>query len=191
MTTRDGSTAVSPAPTRRDFLAGISLGVGGIAVHSTRALAAAAEQISHTAESIHQEVVLKAPPARVYAALTDSAQFQKVVLLSEAVKVGMVPVAKAAEISREPGGTFTVFGGHITGRSIELAPGARIVQAWRTADWAPGFYSIARFELAASGPDTRLLFDHTGFPNGQAEHLAAGWRGNYWEPLAKFLAATS
>jgi hypothetical protein len=38
-----------------------------------------------------------------------------------------------------------------------------------------------------SGGETKIKFDHTGFPKGQAEHLAEGWRGNYWEPLAKVL----
>jgi hypothetical protein len=32
-------------------------------------------------------------------------------------------------------------------------------------------------------------FDHTGFPTGNAEHLAAGWHAHYWMPLEKILAA--
>jgi hypothetical protein len=34
----------------------------------------------------------------------------------------------------------------------------------------------------------KLFFDPGGFPKGDAENLAAAWKGNYWEPLAKFLA---
>jgi predicted TIM-barrel fold metal-dependent hydrolase len=34
---------------------------------------------------------------------------------------------------------------------------------------------------------TRIVFDHTGFPKGQAQHLAEGWKANYWEPLEKYL----
>ena len=86
------------------------------------------------------------------------------------------------------GGTFSLFGGHIIGRHIELVPNKRIVQAWRVVDWDPGLYSIAKFELAEQGPGTKIVFDHTGFPKGKAEHLAAGWKANYWEPLVKFLA---
>jgi activator of HSP90 ATPase len=151
------------------------------------ALALTTEEISRSAESIHQEVTFKADRARIYAILTDATQFQKVVLLSAAVKSGMVPATKPAEIGREPGTAFSLFGGHISGRLIELIPNERVVQAWRPGDWAPGVYSIARFELVKAGPGTRLLFDHTGFPNGQAAHLAAGWKANYWEPLEKSL----
>jgi len=165
---------------------GVSIGFGSMAMSKASALVTA-EAISHSQESIHHEVELLAPPARVYAALTDAQQFQKVVMLSAAVTSGMVKSAAAAQISPVVGGAFSAFGGVISGLIIELVPNKRIVQAWRAADWGAGLYSIARFELSASGNGTRLMFDHTGFPAGAAEHLAAGWKGNYWEPLAKAL----
>jgi activator of HSP90 ATPase len=102
----------------------------------------------------------------------------------------MVPASAATEIAREAGGAFSAFGGYVTGRQIELVSNERIVQAWRAGSWDPGSYSIARFELTEQGADTKLVFDHTGFPAGEAQHLAEGWKGNYWEPLAKFLAST-
>ena len=60
---------------------------------------------------------------------------------------------------------FALFGGYIVGRQIELVPTELIVQAWR------------------------VRIDHTGFPNGQAEHLASGWHEHYSDPLAKFLSS--
>jgi uncharacterized protein YndB with AHSA1/START domain len=184
--------------TRRDFsvrLAAFFPAIGfsgaafGIVGRPRMSPLSATDEISHACESIHQEVVFKAARKRVYDALTDSKQFNKVIQLSAAVSSGMVPAtAKPAEISPEPGGTFSIFGGYISGRQIELVPGERIAQAWRTARWNPGFYSVAKFELTEEGGGTKLVFDHTGFPSGDGEHLAQGWHGNYWEPLAKFLA---
>ena len=95
---------------------------------------------------------------------------------------------KPTEISDKVGGQFTLFGGHIVGRQIELIPGERIVQAWRVVDWKPGVYSIVNFELTAQGSGTKIIFDHAGFPKGKAQHLAEGWTGHYWEPLRKYLA---
>ena len=135
-----------------------------------------AEGISHTAEAIHQEVVIKANRKRVYEVLTDTEQFRK---LSRGL---------ATEISRQAGGAFSLFGGVITGRHIELVPGERIVQAWRS-EWAPGEYSIARFVLKDQGSDTKIVFDHTGFPQGTAEHLATGWKTHYWDGLARYFAS--
>lgn len=91
-------------------------------------------------------------------------------------------------ISRDLGGPFTLFRGHIIGRHVELVPGQRIVQAWRVVTWDPSVYSIVKFELNAQGSGTKLVFDHTGFPVGLAKHLADGWKDHYWEPLQKYLS---
>ena len=118
----------------------------------------------------------------------DSKQFDKIVELSGAMKemkIGQKPV----EISRQAGGAFSIFGGYITGRHIELVPNERIVQAWRVGSWKPGVYSIVRFELVAHGSGTRIVFDHTGFPVGDGAHLADGWKEHYWEPMEKLLAS--
>ena len=171
----------SRSPTRRRLL--VSAGLLAIPIP---AFASAEDAISHTAESIHQERVFRASRQRVYDALTDVRQFAKIVELS-GVMQSMPPGTKAAEVSREVGGAFTIFGGHIVGRQVELVPNQRIVQAWRVVDWKPGDFSIAKFVLTEQGVETRLVFDHTGFPHGTAEHLASGWEEHYWEPLRRFL----
>ena len=38
------------------------------------------------------------------------------------------------------------------------------------------------------GAGTTIVFDHTGFPAGEFDHLDWGWKNHYWEPLQKFLA---
>ncbi|TMG80962.1 MAG: hypothetical protein E6H67_13830 [Betaproteobacteria bacterium] len=125
---------------------------------------------------IHQEVEFAASPTRLYDALIDEEQFSAL--------SGGAP----AKISREVGGGFSCFGGMIVGRQVELIPNRRIVQAWRVGNWDAGVYSIARFEISEKGSGSLLVFDHTGFPDGQREHLDAGWKANYWEPLKKYLA---
>ena len=174
---------------RRQVMVTATVGLGGLALHGAR-VRAENEEISHTSESIHQELSFKASRNHVYDALIDTAQFDKVTHLSAAMKSGMPLGSANTEISQQVGGAFTIFNGHIIGRHIELVPNERIVQAWRVVDWAPGIFSIARFELIEQGSETRLVFNHIGFPKGLAEHLAAGWKGNYWEPLEKFLATS-
>ena len=124
--------------------------------------------------TIHQEVDFEASPARLYEALLDSKQFS-------AFSGG------PATIDREAGGAFSLFGGLILGRNVQLIRNERIVQAWRAGDWPEGVYSIVRFELKRQGSGTRLVFDHTGFPEGMHDHLAAGWEANYWWLLKKYL----
>jgi activator of HSP90 ATPase len=189
-----GLAMITTSFTRRDFsvrlaalVSGLSL--AGSAFGHTGIIRSASldgsDDVSHTCEAIHQEVIFKAERKRVYEALTDAKQFNKVVQLSAAgMSLGNVPT----EISREVGGTFSLYGGHILGRHVELVPNERLVQAWRVANWNPGVYSIAKFALAEQGTATKLIFDHTGFPDGQGQHLAEGWKTNYWEPLTKYLA---
>ena len=121
--------------------------------------------------NIHQVVTLGAAPARVFQALVDAKRFAE------------VTGAPATGDSTE-GAPFTSFGGHITGRHVELVPGKRVVQAWRAKTWPEGLYLIVRFELEGDGAGTKLVFDHDGFPADMKEHLAKGWQSNYWDKLA-------
>jgi activator of HSP90 ATPase len=175
----------SEAISRRQAIFGALAAFGSLGALSSGTLARPPEEISHSAEAIHQEPVFKASRKRVYEALTDAKQFDEVTHLSHDMHISGV---KPTEISREVGGAFTLFGGHIVGRQVELEPNERIVQAWRVVDWAPGWYSIAKFELVEQGAGTKIVFDHMGFPTGLAEHLAEGWKAHYWDSLQKYLA---
>jgi hypothetical protein len=43
-------------------------------------------------------------------------------------------------------------------------------------------------KISPSGALIKIVFDHTGFPQGLGEHLASGWKAHYWAPLEKLLA---
>jgi uncharacterized protein YndB with AHSA1/START domain len=179
--------------TRRDFSVRLAAVLSVIGVSSVWAPGGSSpvarpeggDELSHSAEAIHQEVVINASRTRVYEALTDAKQFDKVVHFGEE---GMSRGKKPTEISREVGGAFSLFGGYIVGRNLELAPGERLVQAWREVSWQPGVYSIVKFDLREQGAATKIVFDHTGFPQGAGPHLLIGWKANYWDPLRKYLA---
>jgi activator of HSP90 ATPase len=129
---------------------------------------------NHSRTSLHQEVDLKASPQRIYEVLLDSKQFSAC--------TGM-----PAEIDSKAGGAFSMFGGVIVGRNVELIPAQRIVQAWRPTHWDPGVYSLVKFELKSKGSETTIVLDHTGFPEGDFDSLSDGWKSHYWDPLTRFL----
>jgi hypothetical protein len=185
-------------PSRREFscrFAGAGLVLAWIG--AGRAARAAADdspgvppELANDAGAIHQLVRLRASPARVYGALTNAAEFDKVVRLSgvlSEMKPGALD-ANPTRISPEVGGAFSLFAGYISGRHVEMVPAVRLVQAWHSASWPAGCYSIARFALAADAGGTALTFDHTGFPAGTGPHLVGGWHEHYWAPLAKYFA---
>jgi len=78
----------------------------------------------------------------------------------------------------------------ISGLTIESVPNNRLVQAWRVGNWEPGVYSIVKFEFKnINDIETKLIFDHTGFPEEHQVHLAQGWHDRYWDPMKKYLEA--
>jgi activator of HSP90 ATPase len=147
-----------------------------------------ADGLTRTSEAIHQQITINAERTAVYEALTNAKQFDAITRLSDAVSLVTAPNAKPTSISRAVGGPFTLFGGYITGRNLELVRGERLVQAWRTGSWNAAEYSIVSFVLVANGAGTKLVFDHRGFPDGAGAHLANGWHTHYWDPLVKYLS---
>ncbi len=123
---------------------------------------------------IHQEINFSATAANVYAALASSEQ--------HAAFTGA-----PAAIGATAGSEFSAYGGKVSGRTIELVEGTRIVQAWRSADWPEGVYTIATFQLKADGDGTVLVFEQDAIPDGAVDHLDAGWHKMYWEPLRAYL----
>ena len=109
--------------------------------------------------SLHQEIDYKASPERIYQVLLSSKDFTAF-------------SGASADIDPKPGGTFSMFGGLVVGRNVELVPKQRIVQAWRLSQEFPeGTYSLVKFELKVVDSQTRVLLDHTGFPEGHFDHL--------------------
>lgn len=125
---------------------------------------------------IHQEVTINAAPEVVFDVLVSSEKFRE------------MTGGREAAISSEAGGAVSLFDGAISARNIELVPGKRVVQAWRSNDWPEGLYSIVRFELSQAGRSTELVFDQAGHPDEATEMLSGGWHQMYWEPMNAMLS---
>ena len=97
------------AATRRQMLIGTAGVFGCLTLAFAEVRPSGTGDISSACEVIHQEVVFKAIPKRVYEALTDAKQFNKVVLLSAAVFVRTLPKTSAfTAAASAAGSTLTV-----------------------------------------------------------------------------------
>jgi activator of HSP90 ATPase len=181
---RNSVRAQDNTTTRRQVIASVAIALGGVAAAAEvwgKPLQQAAKQApsadaNKMRTSIHEEADFKTSPPRIYEVLLDQKKF--------AACTGL-----PAEIDPNAGGAFSLFGGQITGRNVELVPNQRVVQAWRPGHWDPGVYSIVKFELKAQGADTtELILDHTGFPEGQYDGLDWGWHNHYLDTLKKYFA---
>ena len=95
----------------------------------------------------------------------------------------------AAKIVRRVGGAFSAWDGYIIGKTLELVPGERIVQTWRTTRFADEqFNSTITIELAPTKTGARLTLTHSGVPDGQTSYENGGWQDNYFAPMKAYFA---
>ena len=91
-----------------------------------------------------------------------------------------------AQCSAEVGETFMAWDGYITGRNLELEPGKRILQLWRTADFQVNDPNSRLEILMESTPGgTLLTLIHTEIPANQPDY-ETGWQEFYFEPMLEF-----
>ncbi|HEY2580218.1 MAG TPA: SRPBCC domain-containing protein, partial [Mucilaginibacter sp.] len=87
---------------------------------------------------IHLEAVFPAAKEGVYALLTNGEKFAEA-------------TGRPGSGGEIEGAGFSLFGGWLVGRQIELVPNERIVQAWRFAEWEPGVFSLVKFTFVPEG----------------------------------------
>jgi len=87
------------------------------------------------------------------------------------------------------GGAYSAWDGYIQGKTLELVPGRRIVQSWRTSEFAdgdPDSTIVVEFEPIKDG--TRLTLTHKGVPDGQTSYETSGWREFYFVPMKGYFS---
>ena len=119
---------------------------------------------------------LPAPPEAVYAAWLSSEGHSAM-------------TGGEAEISDVVGAPYTAWDGYIEGRNLELVQFSRIVQSWRTSEFADSDAdSTVTVELTPIKEGTRLTLSHLGAPDGQTSYETHGWRKFYFEPMKAYFA---
>jgi uncharacterized protein YndB with AHSA1/START domain len=115
--------------------------------------------------------VIPATPEEIYEAWLDS--------LSHTEMTG-----SEASMSGEVGAEVSAWDGYISGRNLELVPGERIVQSWRTSKFADEHQdSVVTITFAEAGDGTLLTLVHSNVPDDQRSYEEGGWESNYFEPM--------
>jgi len=115
-------------------------------------------------------------PERVYAAWLDSG-----------AHTGFT--GKTAKIDPSIGGKFTVLDGFVHGRTVELLPGRRIVQTWRSKEF-PHSAHDSRLEIQFESAEgaTRVTILHSLLPDGLGEKSKKTWTDRYFGPMRTFFS---
>jgi uncharacterized protein YndB with AHSA1/START domain len=129
-------------------------------------------------ESIRVSGLIPATPKQIYDAWLDPQAHSKF-------------TKGKATVEPYVGGKFTAWDQYIRGENIELEPGKRIVQTWKTTDFPKGA-PASRLEVtfvARKGIGTEITFVQTEIPEGQGQKYAVGWLDHYVTPMRRYFAS--
>jgi len=92
-----------------------------------------------------------------------------------------------ATASAEVGGAFTAWDGYISGRNVQLVPGTRIVQTWRTTGFThEQQYSVITVLLTEAPDGTRVTITHANVPDDHKGYENGGWQEHYFNPMKAY-----
>ena len=95
----------------------------------------------------------------------------------------------AAQCDAKDGSAFSAWDGYIQGTNRELQRPTKIVQAWRTAQFADSEEdSLLTIELVAIDNATRIVITHEQLPE-HGQQYEQGWVDHYFEPMKQFFTA--
>ncbi len=91
-----------------------------------------------------------------------------------------------AQVDPRVGGEFSAWDGYITGRTLVLEPGRRIVQSWRTSEFEATDHEY-QIEIVLDRvlEGTKITLHHANIPDGQSGY-EQGWRDNYFDPMRDY-----
>jgi activator of HSP90 ATPase len=127
-------------------------------------------------ESLKMSITLPVKASELYKAWLDS-------------KKHTAFTGAAAKQSSKVNANHSAWDGYISGKNLELKPGKKIVQSWRTsefADNAPDSVLEVSFEEKAG--KTKMNLYHHGLQKGDAKKYTQGWKDFYFKPMKAYFS---
>jgi uncharacterized protein YndB with AHSA1/START domain len=130
-------------------------------------------------ESIHVSALIPARPEAVYDAWLSSELHARM-------------TGGGAQIEPYVGGAHRAWDDYISGKTLELDPGKRIVQSWRTLQFpADSGDSQIAVTFEDEGGHTRVKIAHTDIPEGQGASYQSGWDVHYFSPMIAWFSSSA
>ncbi len=95
-----------------------------------------------------------------------------------------------AIVNDREGEMYSCWNGYIEGRNLRLEPGLRILQSWRTADFAAtDADSVLDLTFEAHEAGTRLHLKHSDLPFETGATYRKGWEEHYFVHMRSLFPA--
>ncbi|HEY4784959.1 MAG TPA: SRPBCC domain-containing protein [Bacteroidales bacterium] len=125
-------------------------------------------------DSLELSVILNETKENLYKAWLDSEQHSSF-------------TGSPAQIDPALNGEFSAWDGYIRGTNKILEPYTKIVQAWRTTEFAENDEdSVIELLFETKGNKTQLTIKHYNIPEGQGSDYEQGWKEFYFKPMKKY-----
>ena len=122
--------------------------------------------------------VIPAAPETVYSAWLNSEEHARM-------------TGDSARVSAVVGEPFEAWGGYIQGKNLELEPGKRILQAWRTSEFDDSDAdSTLEIVFTPEGSGTRVTIHHSALPPHGMQYQQ-GWIDSYFTPMKEYFGESS
>ncbi len=134
------------------------------------------EKTNHNQRSIEKDLLIKAPPQRIFQALTEQAELERW-------------FAQNAELDLRPGGAISFYWGpgvFESGQMVALDSHHRLSYTWEAMEPSP---VTITFTLTAENDGTRLRLVQTGIGEGQEWDQYYNLRNNGWNIHLEHLVA--
>jgi uncharacterized protein YndB with AHSA1/START domain len=123
-------------------------------------------------KTIKKKYLINAPSDKVWKALTDPDMIDDW-------------GAGKAKMSEQVGFEFSLWGGDIHGKNIEVVPGKKLKQEWEAGEWESP--SILTITLNQTGKTAEIELLHENIPDSEAPEIEEGWDSYYMSPLKEYV----
>ena len=129
-------------------------------------------------DKLRLSVVIPATPKKIYDAWLNGKEHEAL--------TGGGKATASAKIN----GKFTAWGGYINGVNLDLKEAKKIVQTWRTSEFAADdLDSIVEISLSPkAGGKTTLTLVHLNIPEGEGIKYKQGWKDFYFIPMKAYFS---
>jgi activator of HSP90 ATPase len=124
--------------------------------------------------SFTMSIILPVTPKQLYTAWLDSHEHSAC-------------TGSPAKFTAKVGGSFKAWDGYISGTTLELRRYRRILQAWRTTEFAKDAPdSLLEVLIARAGKGAKLTLRHSQVPSDQVSQYKSGWQEFYFTPMKAY-----
>eukprot|EP01128_Nolandella_sp_AFSM9_P012914 TRINITY_DN975_c1_g1_i1.p1 TRINITY_DN975_c1_g1~~TRINITY_DN975_c1_g1_i1.p1 ORF type:complete len:369 (-),score=99.87 TRINITY_DN975_c1_g1_i1:111-1136(-) len=88
-----------------------------------------------------------------------------------------------AKVGKAVGEDYSILGGVVTGKMLEVTPRSKLAWTWRHESWDPETFSQVTVTFKAEGGKALVIVNQTGIPEDDFQRTRDGWEQFFWKRI--------